>query len=294
LRGGAVTLNTTATNTNGDQYRDDIMSFYAPDKDVPVYIDLYGGAGQDYPYSDGSFSKGGKGGYGRISMTLKRNQEYVVAGLSTHTNTPYLYEGGTLLATVGQGGDAGRWGAGGDGGSFSSGGETASGIGGGTGAHSSSNNPLGPITGNGTFGSTLNGILNSNTVAGYGDQIAGGRNGGKTLICSKGTYWRQQGKGACDSLGTGKFRTSNGTQISNTASITRGFKAGYNIQETSGVGQDGGLADGNGGCGAYGGDGATNQRGGGGGSGFKSSAVTVVSEQSGLHDDLAKLVIRLR
>ena len=59
LRGGAVTLNTTATNTNGDQYRDDIMSFYAPDKDVPVYIDLYGGAGQDFGFCYGRFSKPG-------------------------------------------------------------------------------------------------------------------------------------------------------------------------------------------------------------------------------------------
>jgi len=288
LRAGPIELNTTG----GQDYSDDIVSIYAPDKDVPVYIDFYGGKGEDYQYADGNYSKGGRGGYGRISMTLKKNQEYVVAGLSTHINAPFLYEGGTLVATVGQGGDAGKFGAGGDGASFEGNGENATGIGGGLGA--SGTNP--PIQANGVWGSSVIGYL-SNTVANsYGDQIASNRDGGRTIICSKGTYWRQQGKGACDSLGTGKFVTSNGTTISSTASITRGFKSGWNVMATAGRGEktSTGVWSGDGGTGARGGQGGSNNRGGGGGKGYVSSAVTVVSQSAGSHDDLAKLVIRLR
>ena len=112
-------------------------------------------------------------------------------------------------------------------------------------------------------------------------------------------YWRQQGKAPCDNLGTTKFRTANGTEVSNTASITRGYKAGYNIIQTAGAAdpnsQVGGFTmSGKGGTGANGGDGATNGAGGGGGSGYISPVATVVSEQSGENDDYAKVVIRLK
>ena len=41
--------------------------------------------------------------------------------------TPFLYEGGTLVAVVGQGGQTGRYNKGGDGGSFNSGGSSGNG-----------------------------------------------------------------------------------------------------------------------------------------------------------------------
>ena len=227
-------------------------------------------------------------------MTLKQTQEYVIAGLSTQIGTPFLYEGGTLVAVVGQGGQTGRYNKGGDGGSFNSGGSSGDGgSGAGNGASTAG------IGGNGTFGSIMNGFVNTNTVASYGDSIATGTDGGSTIVCTKGVYWRQQGKAACDSLGSVKFRTANGTEVSNTATITRGYKAGYNIIQTAGAADpnsqvNGFTLSGRGGTGANGGDGATNGAGGGGGSGYVSPVATVVDSQSGENDDYAKIIIRLK
>ena len=61
------------------------------------------------------------------------------------------------------------------------------------------------------------------------------RPGGRTIPCTRGVYWRDQGKSPCEDLGTIKFRTPDGTEISNTAEITRGYKSGYNIIQTKGV-----------------------------------------------------------
>ena len=145
----------------------------------------------------------------------------------------------------------------------------------------------------------MNGFVNTTTVASYGDSVAPGTDGGRTITCTKGVYWRQQGKAACDSLGTTKFRTANGTEVSNTASITRGYKAGYNIIETAGAADsnsqvNGFTSSGNGGSGATGGDGATDGAGGGGGGGYISPVATIVSQQSGENDDYARVVIRLK
>jgi len=294
LRSGALEFD---VKVGGNAYEDDVISFYPPDKDIEVLIDLYGGRGDEWdapPNTSYLGGTGGKGGYGRLSMTLKQNQEYVIAGLSTQIGTPFLYEGGTLVAVVGQGGQTGRYNKGGDGGSFNSGGSSG---GGGSGAGDGANTAA--IGGNGTFGSIMNGFVNTSTVASYGDSIATGTDGGSTITCTKGVYWRQQGKAPCDNLGTTKFRTANGTEVSNTASITRGYKAGYNIIQTAGAAdpnsQVGGFTmSGKGGTGANGGDGATNGAGGGGGSGYISPVATVVSEQSGENDDYAKVVIRLK
>ena len=89
---------------------------------------------------------------------------------------------------------------------------------------------------------------------------------------------------------------SDGTEVQNTSSsITRGFKAGYNIIETKGAGEGGG---GQGGSGATGGQGGVNTIGGGGGaagggSGYTDGSVTVVSTQQGGSTGPAKVVIRL-
>ena len=294
LRSGALEFD---VKVGGNAYEDDVISFYPPDKDIEVLIDLYGGRGDEWdapPNTSYLGGTGGKGGYGRLSMTLKQNQEYVIAGLSTQIGTPFLYEGGTLVAVVGQGGQTGRYNKGGDGGSFNSGGSSG---GGGSGAGDGANTAA--IGGNGTFGSIMNGFVNTSTVASYGDSIATGTDGGSTITCTKGVYWRQQGKAPCDNLGTTKFRTANGTEVSNTASITRGYKAGYNIIQTAGAAdpnsQVGGFtSSGKGGTGANGGDGATNGAGGGGGSGYISPVATVVSQQSGENDDYGKVIIRLK
>ena len=109
---------------------------------------------------------------------------------------------------------------GGDGGSFNSGGFSGNG---GTGAGDGGSTA--GIGGNGIFGSIVSGFVNSTTVSSYGDSIATGTDGGRTIACTKGVYWRQQGKAACDNLGTVKYRTPNGDEISGSAEITRGFKS---------------------------------------------------------------------
>ena len=63
-----------------------------------------------------------------------------------------------------------------------------------------------------------------------------GTNNGDSAPCPRGVYWRQQGKAPCDDLGDIKFRTPNGTEISNTAVIARGYKSGYNAIQTAGTG----------------------------------------------------------
>ena len=300
LRSGAYTWLTKP----GGQYLDDLITFYAPDKDIDVYIDLYGGQGDDWqprPNVTHLGAQGGKGGYGRISMTLRQNQEYTIAGLSTNIGTPFLYEGGELVATVGQGGQAGRWGEGGDGGGLTGTGENGGGNGFGEGGREALRGAptADDIQANGEFGSIMVGAVNVQTVASYGDSLATGSDGGKTISCSKGVYWRQQGKGACDSLGTTQFRTANGTLVTNSASITRGYKPGWNIMQTAGAADsnsqvNGYIMSGRGGTGARGGEGATNGAGGGGGSGYARPGTTIVSDSRGEHDDYAKVVIRLK
>ena len=281
LNNGEYEFPTTA-GISDDAGQQNVFSFYSPNKDIKVQMDLYGGKGLD----DGG-NAGGEGGYGRIQFTMKQNQEYVLAGLSTFINAPYLYEGGNLMACVGGGGHAGSGsnGGGGKGGGINIDGEKGKGSGSG----------LGGALGTGTLQS--NGIFGSNYIAGAkyaGDIQAIGAQGGKTIICTKGVYWRQQGKGACDSLGTTKFRTSNGTEVTNTASITRGYKAGYNIIQTAGKGLGIGAVKGNGGNGLVGGNGAISELGGGGGgSGYASGNVTIVDSQLGGSTTNARVVLRV-
>jgi len=287
LRNGAYTFQTRV----GGEYTDDIITFYPPDKDIEVFIDLYGSRGDEWdapPNTSFLGGTGGKGGYGRLSMTLKQNQEYVITGLSTDVGTPFLYEGGTLVAVVGQGGQTGRYAKGGDGGSFNNSGSSGNG---GSGA-GDGGSAFGVIDNIGIFGSILDGFVNTSTVASYGDTVATGTDGGRTIACTKGVYWRQQGKAPCDSLGSVKYRIPNGTELSGTAQITRGFKSGYDINQTAGAAGD--SNSGKGGTGATGGDGATNGAGGGGGSGYISPVATVVSQQSGENDGYGKVIIRLK
>jgi len=79
-------------------------------------------------------------------------------------------------------------------------------------------------------------------------------------------------------------------EVTNTASIARGYKAGYDIIQTAGRGSSNGGAGGNG---ATGGAGGQNGAGGGGGSGYTDGSVTVVNTQLGGNTGEARVVIRL-
>ena len=153
---------------------------------------------------------------------------------------------------------------------------------------------------------TLNGIFGSSFIAPTlypGDAQAGTpafiTEGGRTIRCTKGVYWAQQGLAACNDIAaetvaaTSKFRLSDGTEVSNSAEIVRGYKAGYNIIQTAGGGSFySGSRGGNGATGGQGGE--VSGASGGGGSGYTDGSVTVVSATLGGSTEDAKVVLRLQ
>jgi hypothetical protein len=143
----------------------------------------------------------------------------------------------------------------------------------------------GSLPSNGIFGSLTS--LTAETP----DTNATDNDGGRTLPCPRGVYWRDQGKSPCEDLGTIKFRTPDGTEISNTAEIVRGYKSGYNIIQTAGIKTN--NNGGNGGNGATGGSGNTTEGGGGGGSGYTDGSVNVIDTQVGGSTGDAKVIIRI-
>ena len=58
LRNGAVEFGVKV----GHQYEDDVISFYPPDKDIEVFIDLYGGRGDEWDAPPNTSFLGGTGG----------------------------------------------------------------------------------------------------------------------------------------------------------------------------------------------------------------------------------------
>ena len=272
-----------------DAYPANQICIYSPERDIEIEMDLFGGKG-----SDNGANEGGEGGKSTIKFTLDQNVEYIITGLYDEVNAPFIYRKASLIAVVGEGGDAGTNGAGGQGGGVDLGGANGGHVnGGGGGARVA----LGEMPANGVYGS------NTDNVPYEEDQKVPAPNGGRTIKCTKGIYWREQGLSACQDIPSeNKFRLSNGTEVQNTsASITRGFKAGYNIIETKGdgriVGVGGELEGGGtneGGSGAFGGMGGVTEEGGaGGGSGYSDGSVTIVSTQQGGSTGAAKVVIRL-
>jgi hypothetical protein len=275
LFNGEYAFVTTNSDVNSGRINN-FYSFYAPDKDINVEMDLYGAKGND----NGTYL-GGEGGVSRIRFTMIRNTEYVITGLSPITKSPFVYRKGSLIATVGAGGNAGTLGKGGFGGGIGVAGESGFGRNAGLGGEAIS---TGNLPANGIFGSA------TNLTAISPDNKAVVPNGGRSIPCTRGVYWRQQGVSPCSDVGNTQFRLSDGTIVTNTASITRGFKAGYGINETAGLESSNG---GRGGSGATGGFGGTNGSGGGGGSGYTDGSITVVSTQLGGSTENAKVVLRL-
>ena len=252
-------------------------SFYAPFRDISVEMDLYGGKGKD----NGSFT-GGEGGYSRIRFDMDKNTEYVLVGLSSDINAPFLYRKAELMACVGGGGNAGRGGHGGDGGGVGVSGERGQGRGNGEGGPTFA---TGTLPQNGVFGSAF-----TPTLVYPGDTVATGFAAGRVLPCTKGVFWAQQGQAACaDISNETTFRLPDGTVVTNTANIARGFKAGYNIMQTAGNGNSG-----DGGNGAHGGRGSSSgDAGGGGGSGYDGGDITVVDTQRAGSTEDAKVILRV-
>jgi len=266
-----------------ETYEGNAVCLYAGDKDIDVEMEMYGGKGTD----SGSFP-GGEGGYSKIRFTMERDVEYILTGLFSAVNAPFLYRKASLIAVVGGGGNSGGGGDAGDGGGIDISGQTASRPGGDAIA-------AGQLPSEGIFGQTT--TITPVTP----DTIRTDDQGGRTLPCPRGVYWRDQGKTPCEDLGTIKFRIPDGTEISNTAEIARGYKSGYNIIQTRGLvagGTAGSNNAGDGGAGATGGFGGTigagaNKGSGGGGSGYTDGSVTVIDTQQGGSTGAAKVIIRI-
>lgn len=265
-----------------------LYSIYSPDKDIDVEMELHGGRGKG--------SNPGIGGYSKIRFTIERNVEYVLSGLFNgqeinNINTPFVYRKGTLIACVGAGGDSGfaeffspiPAEKGGDGGGIGISGESTNT------AHGGEAIPAGTLPSDGILGST------ARQRPQRPDTRADIPFGGRTIPCTRGLYWREQGFAPCADLGNVPFRLGDGTIVEDTSDdIVRGYKDGQDLQETSGRPQDVNLFDGTtfflgntredggrGGCGATGGDAGSGNGSGAGGSGYTDGSVTVVETQLG-------------
>ena len=305
LANGELTLDTIGTGFVGSAPTIQLYSLYSPDKDLDVEMDLYGGGA-----SDGS---AGEGGFARIRFTMKQNEEYVIAGLTEIINTPFLYRKATLMACVGEAGKTAVVqnktfggtmfkGIGGNGGGINIAGSSG---GSGPGGHSHTAAPGGIAVGIG--GLSLQGVFGSafaNTPKLYpGDSIASselykgltqtGSNGGRTISCTKGVYFREQGLSPCQDIidpVLSHFRLPDGREAANTGLINRGYKSGLNYIQTAGGGGTG-LRGGNGATGGHGAISETQAA--GGGSGYGDGSFNIITTTQGGSRGAAKVVIRV-
>ena len=280
-----------------DSHPGNAICLYAAEKDIDVEVDMYGGIGVGV---ESTGIPGGEGGYSKITFTMKKDEEYVLTGLFDAINAPFLYRKATLIAVVGGGGGSARTNFGGQGGGVNVAGEQGE-----SGGSGGQRIEAGTLSSNGIFGSQVTNLTPAFAAVPpdtNAAQLPESLNatlilGGRTIPCTRGVYWRDQGKSPCEDLGTIKFRTPDGTEISNTAEISRGYKSGYNIIQTKGRGGgDSGFATaGDGGAGATGGDGGSGNVGasGGGGSGYTDGSVNVIRTQQGGSIGPARINIKL-
>tara|TARA_Y100000589_G_scaffold165131_1_gene157016 strand:+ start:1679 stop:4132 length:2454 start_codon:yes stop_codon:yes gene_type:complete len=268
-----------------DDYPANEICFFAPERDIEIEMELYGGKGITQR------GQGGQGGYSKIKFTMERNVEYIITGLygknEDNTNrvfTPFVYRKANLIAVVGSGGaGANVNNDGGDGGGISIAG------GDGQGPDNSGRGGIayapGTLPANGVHGSMSpqDPVGDDTKITEFPDY------GGRTIPCTRGIHYRDEGFSACEDVGNVKYRISDGTEVLNSAQIQRGFKAGYNIMMTNG-GAIGGV---NGGRGATGGEAGDNGNGGGGGSGYTDGSVTVLESTLGGGRDEPAVIIRL-
>jgi hypothetical protein len=270
LEGGSsfqLTDSTFGSNFN-------IVTFYAPENDLDIEAEIRASKG-----NDNSGYTGGPGGYSKVRFTMRRNDEYTALGISNNSGV-FIYRGSSLIAAVGKGGDAGTGGNGGAGGGVSNAGANGSGRNAGTGG---SYIASGQLTTNGIFGSNAS-VVQQNILS--GDSKAAIPSGGRTISCTKGSYWTRQGKTPCEINGVTQFYNTTESRISRSAFITRGFKPGYTITATEGRATSVG---GNGGNGAVGGSGG-GEGGGGGGSGYIDSSITQLASTPGENNTLKSTI----
>ena len=241
---------------------------HPPEKDIKLKVTVAAPAGG----SRHGFT-GGEGGISVFTFTLPKDEELTLKvgpnygdGNGAGGAVAIIYYKASVLITCGGGGGAGRNGDGGDGGGI--------GLNGGAGRGSS------PGAGAVTFEDGTAPIGGEWQGNGSGPPATGNRSpiGGRVSGCTIGQYYRQIGTPPCADVGTVKARTAAGPEITDSAVILRGYKAGLGYRNNAGIGNG---DDGGGGAGFVGGNASTNRGGGGGGAGYTSGLVEVVSTQLG-------------
>ena len=255
--------------------------------------------------SRGDSQSGRRRGHGGISVfkiTLLKATDYTIklgvpysANLAPQGGNPgggglaVLYRKANVIAVCGGGGGAGSLGRGGDGGGVGLAGEGGQGINGGGAGEQINTGEMG------TSGSYAT-VFGSETSA--VNFLSTNDDGGFLSKCTVGDYYASQGFAPCQDLGNVQARTYDGDIIAGSASIDRGYKAGFGYRENGGNAINGNS--GGGGAGARGGDGQAlgGNAGGGGGSGYSNGEVTLLTSTTlssgtriGGNDDTAFIVI---
>ena len=304
----STTLNSSASHDLSDgalSFRADTsaatrsITIYPSETDSEVKITMGG--------SRGDSQSGRRRGYGGISVfkiTLLKDTEYTIklgvpysANLAPQGGNPggggsaVLYRKANVIAVCGGGGGAGTLGRGGDGGGVGLAGEGGQGINGGGGGEQILTGAMGT---DGSYAKENFFATNTTAVNFSSDN----NEGGFMSKCTVGDYYAEQGFAPCQDLGNVQARTYDGDIISGSASIDRGYKAGFGYRENGGNGVN--ENSGGGGAGARGGDGPTlgGNGGGGGGSGYSNGEVTLLTSTTlstgtrvGGNDDTAFIVI---
>ena len=230
------------------------VSMFAIDDDITVDFELGGAQGKTYSAATSPDNLGGVGGWMVIQGVMEQNKEFVgiaATGLQeTRRPATALYELGSVIAIVGNGGKGGTTSSarGGAGGADSAGDPSYAGggiVGGGGGYYSP--NTL-----------AVEGVAPTPTVRGVASR------------CPKGSSWYQNRYGACETF-TSKLRDPDGVEYpvatdSNNTEINRGFKM-TNLYLDNGAHDAVDTTPGTGSAGAQGGNRSV-LYGGGGGSGI--------------------------
>ena len=273
------------------------ITIYPSETNSEVKITM-GGSRGDEQYG----RRRGHGGISVFKITLLKDTEYTIklgvpysANLAPQGGNPggggsaVLYRKANVIAVCGGGGGAGQYGRGGDGGGVGLAGEGGQGINGGGGGAQISTGQMGTNGSYATSGTSETSAVNFNN---------NNNEGGYLTKCTQGDYYADEGYAPCQDLGNVQARTYDGDIIIGSATIDRGYKAGFGYRENGGNGVN--NKSGGGGAGARGGDGPKlgGNAGGGGGSGYSNGEITLLTSTTlssgtrvGGNDDTAFIVI---
>jgi len=265
-----------------------IICVWAPEEDVEVKVTVGGAAG-----ASRNGNRGGTGGISVLKTTLIRNEEYIIklgvnyeqgggprGGIGGGGGICAIYHKAKMIAVAGGGGGAGTNGRGGDGGGLQVAGEDGQGSSSGQGGVVIQQGQL-PVYGFTQAGRT--GLRDFDNESSGSGRISG---------CTIGAdYWTAR-LSPCDDIGNTKMNNVDGSTISNSTTLRRGYKPGQGHRNNGGAGYGN---QGGGGAGGRGGQGATNNgSGGGGASGYASDEVELLSSSElpsgtrlGGNDDVA-------